>query len=874
MRPELIDVRDQLLEQQAAIREQHDRGVSAVRVCAKLSSVVDRAVQRIYGMALDAMHDSGVAADPAEIQKKCALVAHGGYGRREMAPYSDVDLMVLHQDDAKEQGAEINRLITRDIFDIGLQVGPSLRSVDESLQFAKRETHVCTSLIESRLLVGDPSLFDRFKTAFEKLVQRRSKPMCSAFVEARRAERQKFGKSVYLLEPNIKKSRGGLRDIHLLRWLWFAHAGVSDIERLRMKGVLSKFDHHRLVSARNFLLKTRNEAHFHAGKPRDLLDRAEQVRLAEKLGYRGSEGIRPVEQFMQDYFRYAGHIWFLAARVSELSTPRPAMTAMLGAMFGRSIEQDYRLDANEITANKRARVRLHSKLDEAMRLVDLARLSDRRISQDTWYLVYRAAPNYSAELAPATAERFLTVLENPKELGGLLRRMHDLGLLEKVIPEYTHARCLLQFNQMHKFTVDEHCIRTVEEATHFAQRDDRLGEVYRDFPKKQLLHLALLIHDLGKGHERDHSEVGAEIAARIGPRLGLSAEDTAQLTFLVRRHLWMSHMALRRDLNDTDMVDSFAEEVGSRETLTLLYLLTCGDLAGVSSDVLSGWKVEMLTELYERAYAHFSPEQTLAFERRRDAMRTAAWKLLRVSEREDPWLKKQFAALPQSFTTSRPPAAVVDTLRRLQSLDAGQGVAWGEMHDESGTIEMLAAVNGGLGRGVFSSMAGALSAANMQIVAAETAVLEENMLVLRYVAEDAAANRLPGEQRVAELAERMIESIDRREPPSFSHIWGADQRQRKSALAEAKNEVRLDAQLSDECLIVEVYAVDRLGLLYLLSREVHELSLVIRFAKISTTATRIVDTFYVTEPDGSKPTDPERHDEIRDRFLALLDSDA
>ena len=871
MRPELIEVRDQLQEKQAEIRAQHDLGVPAVQVCAKLTSAVDHAVQKLFELALVDMNDSGGAANEQfDLRKKCALVAHGGYGRRQMAPCSDIDLMVLYENDAEEAGAEINRRIIKDVSDLRMQIGPSLRSVDEALHYAKTDTVVCTSLIESRLLVGDSALYERFATAFEKMVQRRSKTLCPAFIEARREEREKFGETVYLLEPNIKKSRGGLRDIHLLRWLWFAHSGVSDIDRLRMKGVLSKFDHHRLVSARDFLLKTRNEAHFAAGKQRDLLDRVEQVRLAEKLGYRGREGMHPVEQFMQDYFRYAGHIWFLAARVSELSTPRNTMSTVLNAVFGRSIEKDYHLDAREITANKGARVKLQTKLDEAMRLVDLARLSGSRISQDTWYLVYRSAPNYSTDLEHSTTERFLTVLENPKELGDLLRRMHDLGILEKIIPEYAHARCLLQMNHMHKFTVDEHCIRTVEEATEFADRKDRLGEVYRDCPNKQLLHLALLIHDLGKGHERDHSEIGAEIAERTGPRLRLSEADTRQLAFLVRRHLWMSHMALRYDLNDTEMVAQFAAEVGSRETLTLLYLLTCADMAGVSPDVLSGWKVEMLTELYERAFAQFSPDESLAIERRREAMRDAAWKLLPAAERDDPWLRKQFAKLPHNFITSRPPAAVVDLLRRLKALDENEGAAWGEPHDKLGTIEMLAAVNHGVGRGIFSSMAGALSAANMQIVAAETAVLEDEMLVLRFVAEDATVNRLAIDQRVEDLAKRMVASIDSQEPPKFPHIWGADQHQRKSNLVAAKNEVRIDADLSDESLILEIYAVDRLGLLYLLSREVHELSLVIRTAKITTSATRIVDVFYVTEPDGAKPAGEDRHNEIRERLLARL----
>lgn len=882
LRPHLLQVRQQLEETRQAIRDQHDRGLPSVQVCTKLTLAVDAAVLSLFDAALDDLPPKRRDL----LRSQCTLVAHGGYGRRRMAPFSDVDLMILHEGKTGAEAEHIARRLTQDIFDIGLQLGGSLRTINQAIALAKSDPVICTSLIESRWLAGGQELYERFSAAFLKMVQRRPRAMSAAFVEARRAERQKYGETVYLLEPNIKRSRGGLRDLHLLRWLWFVHAGVSDLDRLRREGVISNFDHRRLTSSRDFLLRVRNDSHFDAGKPRDALHRGEQVRLAEKLGYLGREGLLPVEQFMRDYFRHAGHIWFLAARVSELSSPTPTVTTVLGAMFGRNIERDYRLDAREISATQACRARLTTRLDEALRLVDLARLSDRRISQDTWYLVYRAAPNYSSQPDPTVTARFLEIIDNPMQLGQLLRRLHELGVLEKVIPEFARARCLLQFNQYHKFTVDEHCIRAVEQATRFDKREDQLGSVYRRIAKKRQLHLALMLHDLGKGHEEDHSVLGAQIAVATGERFGLPADETKQIEFLVRRHLWMSHLAFRRDTNDAEMVADFAAEVGSLETLQMLFVLTCADLAAVGPGVLNAWKVTVLADLYKKAAETFKPGDRLKVEDRRSAMRTAVWRLLPEDKRDDAWNKRQFNALPESLVMSRSPAAVVDLLSRLEALADGKATAWGKAQENSGTLELLAGVHRGAGRGVFSSMAGALSAAGLQIIAAESNIMPDDLLVLRYEALDPATSRdplsttppnPPANQTalcIDDLCTRMVRSVGDQTPPKFPHVWGAEEHASQAALTNLPNEVRLDTVLSDHWLIIEVFTTDRLGLLYDLARTLHDLGLVIRFAKIATTADQVVDVFYVAERDDTKPTGEDRLEAIRSRLLGIVEPES
>ena len=288
--------------------------------------------------------------------------------------------------------------------------------------------------------------------------------------------------------------------------------------------------------------------------------------------------------------------------------------------------------------------------------------------------------------------------------------------------------------------------------------------------------------------------------------------------------------------------------------------------------MLNGWKAEVLADLYDAAAEVLTPGVRHRVEERRNAMRIAVWKLMGESERDDGWYKRQFAGLPESFVTSQPPGAVLDALRNMRALAGGRAFAWGEDHSEHGTVELMAAVDEGKGRGVFSSMAGALSAAGLQIIAAETTLLPDGLLVLRYLAEDPAA--LAGELHIPELCNKMIASIGSDAPPKFPRVWGAEANERNAALTNLPNEVRLDADLSDQWLIVEVFTTDRLGLLYELARALHEMQLVIRFAKIATSADQVVDVFYVAERDESKPTGDQRLEEIRNRMLAIVEPEA
>lgn len=877
----IAEAKQQLAETRASIRAAHDRGLPAVQVSARLTAAADSVVTRLWRAASD---DSS-PDDATRLAEGCVLVAHGGYGRRQLAPNSDIDLMVLYSGSAKPQAENLSRRLTSELFDVGFEVGHSLRSVEDALQLAKADAVVATSLLESRHVIGSQPVYDRYLKTVQRNTQRRGATACQQFVEARQQERERYGETVYLLEPNVKRSRGGLRDIHLLRWLWFVQLGVSDLDRIHAAGALSKYDHHRLVAARDFLMRVRNELQFSSPRGGDALTRHEQLRVAEALGYESGDALRHVERFMQEYFRHASFVWLLTRRLSELTTRRRSVATTIEPMLTRSIGDDYRVGFSEVTATEAGLKKLGRDTGEVLRLLTIARDEDKRITQDTWYAVYRSATDLPTELSGSAAERFLGILKQPNGLGQLLRRAHDLTVLERVLPPFREIRCLLQFNQYHKFTVDEHTLRAVDLATRFGKRDDALGTAYRGLTDPGLLHLALLLHDVGKAHEGDHSVVGAGIARDMAARLRLDAERTERLALLVRQHLAMSHLAFRRDTNDPAVLAEFAKLVGSPETLTMLFVLTCADLAAVGPGVLNDWKVSVLADLYKRTLNRLR-DGDLRVADQRNAIRTAVWEQLRPDERDRSDFKELFTSLPESYLATRSPSALVGALRRIvrvadESIPAPEtsarpGIdAWGGYQQDARTLEMIAVVANGAGRGVFSSMAGALSSKGLRILSAETALLARDALLLRYTAEDpnAGGNAAESNRRLQAIATGIIHSVDSEAPPKLPQVWGDDTAEAARALSGMPNEVRIDTKLSEECAIIEVFTIDRVGLLYELARALHELGLVIRFAKIATSLDQVVDVFYVTRRDGSKPSDEELLGEVSRRLMDAIERD-
>ncbi len=861
-------LRQELRDQRDAIRKSHERNLPGPQVSAKLASLTDLLIHRLFDLTLSNL--DGSEAD--QLRDDVALVGLGSYARRQCSPYSDVDLMILHQNQKKEVIATKLRPVTQGIFDVGQQLGHSVRTPAEAVQLARNDAVICTSLIDARLIIGNRELFETFRRNFEAMVRKNNKSLCRAFLEARSEERDQYGETLYLLEPHIKRSRGGIRDMNLLRWLSFAEHGISDPDRLHLAGALSKFDYHRLQSARDYFLKVRNEMHFHAGASHDLLNRAEQLRIAEWMGHTHRSGLLPVEHFMRDYFRHSNHIWQLVRRRKASLQVVSTMTRVLEPMLVKKIDDDYRVGLKYVSATPTGLAKLKTDMGEVLRIIALSAREGKFIDHATWSTLLLTAPDFSDEADLAVRKQFYEQLADSNSVGDVLRVLHELGYLEKIVPAMKHARCLLQFNQYHKFTVDEHSLRAVRKAAEFANRDDALGEAYRDVADKRVLHLALLLHDLGKGFEEDHSDVGRRIALETCQLFELDESTTNDVAFLVHKHLLMAHLAFRRDTSDPHLIRSFADRVESVERLRMLFVLTCADLAAVGPGVLNDWKTDVLSDLYARTSRALQQGSAGAPDTKLEAYRKELFDQLTESEQNDPWFGSQITALPASFLASCDSDEVHSTLRRFRKLTNRAADVWCEYMPEPKTLRFTCGVSQGSGRGGFSSMAGALSSNGMQIHEADTDLLAEGLLMLRYSVTDTTTTEGTSEERQEAVSRAMMEAIDSAEPPKFPAVWGREQEEASKQLSALPNEVRIDTELSADFTIVEVFTFDRRGLLYQLARKLHDMHLVISHAKIGTYLDQVVDVFYVTDRARIKVTDQQRLDEIREELLEVIRS--
>jgi [protein-PII] uridylyltransferase len=864
LRPSVLAAKDWLAQERAKLKQQHDAGSPGIQVCTRLTEMLDHVVLEISTAALT---DLAGGAD-STLKDEIALVAHGGYGRADVAPFSDVDLMILYNRGAANRVAPLAKRLLHDLFDAGLTLGQSVRTPGEACRLGLKDSTIFTSLVESRLLAGSEALFQRFQGAFRKAAQRHWRRLVHAIQESRETERSQFGETVYLLEPNVKRSPGGLRDIQLLRWVGFARYGQGTPDGLQLMGDLSKEDETTLRRALEFLLRMRNELHFHAQKEHDVLDRAEQVRIAGVFGYAGSAGILPVEEFMREYFRNTYAVQQVVGRFLEGAQPWMKLAEMLSPLFSHQVEGDFRVGPTRITATRAGLKKVQSDLAQILRLTDLANLYNKRIAHSTWQAIHRVAPNLPDVITSESAERFLSVLSQPARLGELLRSLHELGVLERLIPAYAHARSLLQFNEYHKFTVDEHCLRAVEAATAMQHQSDPWAEVYRSIENKRVLHLALLIHDLGKGFLEDHSEIGLRIADETARRLRLPPHETEILKFLVHKHLVMSHLAFRRDTSDDQIIVRFAVEVGSPEVLRMLYVLTCADMAAVGPGVLNSWKGEVLNDLYLRTLRHLSGDSPslLADERR------AAARAMVAGDANLEWFIVQINALPSSYLMNTPPVQIADELRRVRDLGRGDVKVWHRYLPETGVIEYAVGTYEDITPGVFHKLTGGLTSAGLQILSADINTLPEGLVLDRFRVQDPDFVGQPPPERMDEIDRRLIDSLKTGEPPAFRRLWRTGRNRASDALQVLPTQVRLDNSTSDWFTIIEVFTADRMGLLYAISRKLFELGLSVALAKIGTYLDQVVDVFYVSDQSGSKIVDEERLERIRAQLFEAIEA--
>ncbi len=868
LHPAVVDARSRLREDRDKARLQHDSGASGQQVCFFWTNAVDNILNDVIAAAAQT---AGIDSSLPGI----SLVAHGGYGRRDLAPYSDIDLMLLYRRSQEPAVIPFARAVAQMIVDSGLQLGFSTRTSRQARSLAWNDPVVFTSLVESRLLAGDENLFRRFRSAFRTGAHSRSRWLIPAIQESRREEQEQFGEITYLLHPNIKRSRGGLRDLQMVRWIGFARYGEAEPEQLHQMHLLTLEDYQSLREGRSFLLRLRNQMHFLAEREDDMLDRAKQIRLAGWAGFQDSDGMLAVEQFMQQFFSFTSDIRYSATHFVESTRNSFAYATKVSRIFSRPLGADYRIGVREIWPTRPQLNAMKEDPSKVIELMLLANNHNRRIDHHTW-LTIREAMLRKPPAPPSneTIARFSLLMQQPRKLGPTLRRLHELRVLEQIIPGFKHARYLLQFNEYHKYTVDAHCIRSVQAATEFAESDGILGVAYRNIKNKALLHLTLLIHDLGKGFVEDHSEVGARIADETATLLRLQPDEQEMLVFLVLKHLIMAHTAFRFDLAEKNTIVAFASAVGSVEVLRMLFLVTCADLEAVGPGTLNDWKLNLIKQLYQSTLAEFGEGESGrdgSFVSEVEIRRRTVANLIAKRSPTD-WWESQVAKIPMAYLLLLPPEEIVDEMSRLQKLTPEKSIAvWGNFHAQQNATQYVVAVRQEIPIGLFARITGALTSLGLHILSGEVHTQPTEIAWDRFLVEDRDYGGEPPKHRIEEVCAKILASLeaDKIATPTYRSVW-TNRLESKTLIRNQPTQVRFDNSTSDKYTIITIFAYDRTGLLFDISRTLAKLDLVLHSAKFSTHLDQVVDVFYVTTIELKKIQEATRLYTLRQRLIAAI----
>jgi [protein-PII] uridylyltransferase len=832
----------------------HRFGVGGAPVVAARSLIVDLVIQRMAGLVAA---EKGFGEEDSE---EFAVVALGGYGRQELAPCSDIDLLFLHGRWDAARAAEMSEAILYLLWDAGLSVGHSCRSLGECLSIAREDEVSRNSLLDARLLWGSRELFASLARKLdESVVSRGRRDILRGLAEERAARYQKFGATACLQEPNVKESAGGLRDLHSLLWVTRVAYGHSTLPELVAAGLMPERDAKALGAAYEFLLRVRNELHFITGRRTDQLSLDLQRQVARDLGYADTATQQASEVFMRDYYLHARRLHRLSAAHAQRALARQEKSRWLSrwrqAAVGGFVMRDGALDLEENGSTWDAsRLLLAFSYAQATGAGFSPDLQDRL--QEQLPLVNRAFR--SSEDA---ARAFLKMLRVRGKASAALRQMHELGFLGKYLPEFGRVTCLVQHDLYHKFTVDEHTLRAIEVLDELAYSRsktlERYRQLYGEVKDPATLHLGLLMHDIGKGLGGGHTEKGIAIAERVCERLHVDGAAKEQVIFLVRQHLTMSHISQRRDLSDDKVIRTFAEQVGTVENLRLLTLLTYADINAVGPGVWSEWKDTLLWELYAKAHAVLAPPPDAddAVERLRAHIAQMLSSEVGVDE-----VREHFRLLPRDYARQTSPQTIIEHVRLAHALNSRLvRTSWRVNQQAHCTDLHVCARNR---RGLFAAIAGTLTAQGVNILSVHLNTRQDGVAVDTFKVTDTVGEPLTDparwEQIDAELKRALAgesdvaAAVEKRLRANSSRLR---RKSRSAAGAALSTRLNWDNESSDRSTILEVRAGDRLGLAYKIASTLSALNLDIGFAKVATEKHLALDIFYVTDAAGAKLAD-------------------
>jgi [protein-PII] uridylyltransferase len=861
------------------VRRRFDDGADGPTTARALAFLIDQLVTVILDFTTSRIYreSNPTAAD------RLALVAVGGYGRGELAPQSDVDILFLVPYKQTPRGEQIVEYILYLMWDLGLKVGQSTRSVDETIVRARKDFTIRTSVLEARFIYGDQDLYVELRQRFAKDVVADSG---SEFIAAKLTERddrhQRLGDSRYVVEPNIKDGKGGMRDLHTLFWIAKYVYRVEHSTDLVARGVLTAEEFRMFEHAHRFLWTVRFHLHYLTNRPEERLTFDVQPEIATAMGYTDHAGTQNVERFMKHYYLIAKTVGdltriFCAALEAEHGR-KPLLRVPTFGYLGRNIE-GFRLDHG----------RLSVKSDDdferdpvaMLRLFHVAQARGIDVHPHALMLITRTLKRVDAKMRanPEANRLFVEMLLSDKEPEITLKRMNEAGVLGKFIPAFGRVVAQTQHDMYHVYTVDEHTIFSIGLLSRIESGDleeelPLATEIVHEILSRKVLLLALFLHDIGKGRGGDHSEIGARIARKLAPRLGYTVEETETVAWLVEHHLLCSTTAFNRDISDPKTIDDFVEIVQSPQRLRLLLVLTVADIRAVGPNVWNGWKGQLLRGLYYRAEAVMTGGDTLSdleerVEQAQAALRAELgdWPDTKI----DAFIARNYAPYWLNFNTEVH-ARHARLMRKGDESDNALTVET-KIHTFRSVTEVT--VYAPDHPGLFSGIAGALAVCGASIVDARIFTTKDGMVVDTFWVQSANGGPFDQPRRLAKLATTIDETLARDYKPALEL-----ERREDEAMASRKDifkvapRVLIDNRASATHTVIEVNAKDRPGLLFDATRKLGELGLTIGSSRINTYGETAIDVFYVKDVFGMKISDESRLAAIKaDLLEALVEGD-
>ena len=851
---------------------------AGVRIAWDLAAAADAVVIALWGFAWRHVVRS---ANPTE-GERMTLLAVGGYGRAVLAPFSDIDLLFLRPWKENAASESLTEFMLYALWDLGFKLGPATRTVAETIKLARADMTIRTAVLEARFLAGDEKLYADLRKRFTREVVRgAAKEFVAAKLDERDRRHAKSGASRYLVEPNVKDGKGGLRDLHTLYWIARYLDPTTERGDKALDHLLTPKDRRTVLQAFNFLWAVRIHMHFVAGRAQERLSFELQPEIARRMGWRGRADESAVERFMRRYFLIAKDVGaltraFCAKLEGEGAKTARGLSRLLPAAKPKRrklddpafVEEDGRLtiaDAKLFDRDPSALLRLFRAADR----------NDLDLHPDAFTAVSRSlnlvTPKFRRD--PKIAEIFLDILARGARPGRTLQLMNDAGLLGRFLPEFARIVGQTQLNRHHAYTVDEHTLRAVG-----IIGDIDNGRLAEDHPlstsimpviaDKEALYLAMLMHDTGKGGTRGQEDDGSIAARRACERLGLSHPKAELTAWLVRHHLVMSDYAQKRDVSDPDTVAAFARIVETPERLRLLLVLTTADIRAVGPGVWNGWKGQLLRELYAATEAALrggrGADRATAFRKRAEAEAAAAREAL---VRADPKTVAFAEAMEDSYFTTTPIDEQCAHAGLARAAEKSGASAFARFHEDRDALELTVATRDR--SGLFADLADRLSNLGAQVVGARLFTSQRGLALDVFYLQD--ANGAPwGRHHPAEL-DRLKGEIEKAARDAAPNRKAEPEKPwRMSAFADLEPTVVIDNDATDAATIVEVSGRDRAGLLAALARRLSAAGLSVQSAHIENYGLRAVDAFYVLTDAGEKLTDPAAIEALKGALMGVF----